>query len=40
MFKLILCMLLLVGVYFVAVGFLRTASKFGWTESAPVSARR
>lgn len=39
MFKFILCLLLLGGVYFVAVGFLRTAGKFGWTENAGVSSR-
>ena len=40
MFKFILCMLLLVGCYFVAVGFLRTANKFGWSEDTAVRSSR
>lgn len=34
MLKFMFACLILVGIYFCAVGFLRTAGKFGWDENA------
>lgn len=36
--KYILTILILAGIYFCAMGFLRTAERFGWSEGGAVSA--